>query len=588
MAHLETTNILLSAASDTVLAGLLITYVRLKPKRDPSGNHSLMVTLLAAYTVMAAVQTVVIMSSAAAGAVALIGLLARLGLMCGLIYCATLLSKTLASVRDESRLELNKKLELEFADRRKIEQELAHLASFAEQDPTAIIEMDGRGAIRYLNPAAEQAFGDLKEKGKNHPILEGLDAVLTHLKDEHRSVLARIIQHGDRIYRQQISLMETGPGLRLHMADVTELERLEQIRSDLLARLPGEMQEPLAAVQQSLQHLLQAMRPQMNSDQEDEFMAAFQVMAHLSRLAHEMIESSHADTGRIELRRQRVNVTALVNEVVSMMEAAAQDKKIAFMVRSEPAVIEALLDRDKIWAALLEIFQQATDRASNGIVEIVIAVKGGEVQCTITIPCSGAPGQPIPMLQLTASRSVIRAHGGRLITQGSPTGLQCSWKVPILSADDFFYERARSLHEQAVAKKEAFSLIRLYLPPGTVLRPSVEEDPTTVFWKQLQKVVSEALRNESDFAVLSRQNIWLALPGAQREDGAGIVERIQNGLRDTEGSALMRPIELGSQIASYPEHGQTVEALLLLIGWFTVNRPVAPAPPPSQPTRRAA
>ena len=69
-----------------------------------------------------------------------------------------------------------KKLETEFADRRKIEQELAHLASFAEQDPTAIIEMDRRGALRYLNPAAEQASRRLAVQGKDPPHFRGIKA----------------------------------------------------------------------------------------------------------------------------------------------------------------------------------------------------------------------------------------------------------------------------------------------------------------------------------------------------------------------------------------------------------------------------
>ena len=138
----------------------------------------------------------------------------------------------------------------------------------------------------------------------------------------------------DRIYRQQICLAETGPGVRIHMADITELKRLELIRSDLMARLPSELQEPLVTAQASLQRILAALRPQLDREHEDDFLTTLKQMGHLSRLAHELIENSHADTGHVEIRRQRIDVPSLVKEVLEFMASFAQEKGISLSFHS--------------------------------------------------------------------------------------------------------------------------------------------------------------------------------------------------------------------------------------------------------------
>src|SRR5436853_166672 len=76
------------------------------------------------------------------------------------------------SVPSSEIARLTDKFEADLADRRAIERELAHLASFAEMDPNLILETDLSGNVLYQNIAAHDAFPDLAE-GSTHPLLEG-------------------------------------------------------------------------------------------------------------------------------------------------------------------------------------------------------------------------------------------------------------------------------------------------------------------------------------------------------------------------------------------------------------------------------
>ena len=50
---------------------------------------------------------------------------------------------------------------------------LRRLASFPEQNPDPVIEIERNGAVSYLNPIARERFPDLEREGISHPALDG-------------------------------------------------------------------------------------------------------------------------------------------------------------------------------------------------------------------------------------------------------------------------------------------------------------------------------------------------------------------------------------------------------------------------------
>jgi len=541
-----------------------------------------MMMLLSGFLVASVFQLTLMMSLHTPGA-SLLGLVARFGLAGGLVYAAIHLAEMLSLAREEARQEFNKKLETEFADRRKIEQELAHLASFAEMDLGAIIELGARYELRYVNPSAEQAFVDLKEKGKAHPIFEGLEAAAALLRSEHKLTAIRTVSHGDRLYRQQICLLETSPGVRIHMADVTEWTQLERIQTGLFKRLPAELQSPLAGIQQALQRSAVALRSQMNREQEDEFLTALRQLGDANRFTQELIENSQLTTSRVEIRRQRADLAAVVREAAAFLGPVAQTRGIELSVQNSPPTLEMLFDRERLLPTLTHILQKTLETAAAGRVEISLAAAGKQAQCLMSVfsPGADAPERLRQEAQLAASRAVIEAHGGHMRFQKIPGGFQRIVTLPILNAEDFFCERVRNFHEAVVSHQGTLSLMRLHVPAWAMLRQTLGEEAAGALWTQLLQIVSRALRDDSDVAMQSRQSIWLALPRATRADSQGIAERLRQNLRDylAQQAIAAPPIELEIKIANYPEDGRAVESLLLLIGWFAQNAPAQAAPP---------
>ena len=78
-------------------------------------------------------------------------------------------------IQDPSMSELTElrqrvaELEARETEHKRLEETLARLATFPEQNPNPVIETDVLGHVTYLNPVAKEHFPDLATAGLQHP-----------------------------------------------------------------------------------------------------------------------------------------------------------------------------------------------------------------------------------------------------------------------------------------------------------------------------------------------------------------------------------------------------------------------------------
>ena len=104
---------------------------------------------------------------------------------------------------------------------------LARLASFPEQNPDPVIEVDLKGTVTYLNPVARQRFPELEEEGLAHAILEGLSPIIVSLRDGQEEALLRELEIDDVTYEQKITSVADSDLVRIFAHDITERKRAE-------------------------------------------------------------------------------------------------------------------------------------------------------------------------------------------------------------------------------------------------------------------------------------------------------------------------------------------------------------------------
>jgi PAS domain S-box-containing protein len=111
---------------------------------------------------------------------------------------------------------------------KQLEERLAHLASFPELNPNAIVEIDLAGHLHYLNPAAKQLFPDLQTAGPRHPWLKDLKSIAKIFKQKGKISHTRELKIGDRWYQQTISPVFEGRRLRIYGLDINHRKQAEE------------------------------------------------------------------------------------------------------------------------------------------------------------------------------------------------------------------------------------------------------------------------------------------------------------------------------------------------------------------------
>ncbi len=128
--------------------------------------------------------------------------------------------------------------------------ELMKLASFPESMPNPIVEMDIKGRIIYLNPAAKLKFQNIEEANKKHPLIAGLLNPEIYRDDR---LFDRQIKIGEEVLEQYVHYLPEQQLLRSYLFEITDRkrsqERLEYLAyHDLVTDLPNRQyfQEQLA------------------------------------------------------------------------------------------------------------------------------------------------------------------------------------------------------------------------------------------------------------------------------------------------------------------------------------------------------
>ncbi len=103
---------------------------------------------------------------------------------------------------------------------------LARLASLADHDPSAVVEIESNGTVSYRNNAARDMFPDLDSLGFGHPLLNGVSRMAERMKRGGLESLTREIQVDQRVYSQKVVLTPDYPQISVYTDDVTEQKNL--------------------------------------------------------------------------------------------------------------------------------------------------------------------------------------------------------------------------------------------------------------------------------------------------------------------------------------------------------------------------
>ncbi len=321
-------------------------------------------------------------------------------------------------------------------------------------DPVVVVGADGRIVFcsrlagRLLGRAAAEVVGEPARKvlvltddaGTNwwarlrplegdarlRPRLPMVDLSLLIANRGARPVTLTAARHSDEHGRLTYLV------LVLRRADANE--RLDAARSDLVATVSHEIRSPLTSVKGFTKTLL-VKWDRITDDQKRHMLATINEDAdRVTRLLGELLDVSRIDAGRLQLRRQMVDVPAVAARVAERLQVEQTDSEVK--VDFDVEVPQLYADPDKVAQIFTNLIENAFKYGA-GPIRLSAAVANEQVVFTVSDHGGGVPEQFLTHiftkffrrtgerrsgtgLGLYITKGIVEAHGGRMWATSPP------------------------------------------------------------------------------------------------------------------------------------------------------------------------
>ena len=292
-----------------------------------------------------------------------------------------------------------------------LEREQAKATAILDAMVEGVIATDGHDHIFLLNEGARGIFGLGQTRVERRPLLEVIRNVDLHgLLSESRAaadgeVVSREIKLPDPPERvlqvHAVPLRFTGdePGVVIILHDITELRRLEQVRTEFVANVSHELRTPLTAIQGYLETLLDgALEEPQHARKFLEIV--FRHTERLGRLTDDLTDLSNIELGRISLRIEPTDLSEVTESALAIIQPRAGSGRVTVKVSLPADMPEVLADRDRLAQILINLVDNAVKYTPGGGRVWVEAQRlpSGMVEVAVRDTGVGVPKADLPRL----------------------------------------------------------------------------------------------------------------------------------------------------------------------------------------------
>jgi two-component system phosphate regulon sensor histidine kinase PhoR len=334
-----------------------------------------------------------------------------------------------------------------------------------------VVVLDPKGNVLVINERAKEMFH--VPAGRN---VQGASVLELSRHPDIRAILNEVLKFDftSNTYRKEIELedgtwfsvnaaplrtalrMTLGSILVFH--DVSEIKRLETVRTDFVANVSHELRTPLTAIQGYVETLIH--NPPAETEVQHQFLEIIERHAErLGRLTEDLLTLSDLESGKVQLSPRRIDTRALISQVLEIFWERAAKRGVSLSQDIAENCGQINGDPDRLQQLLINLVDNAVKYTPSGgkvtiaASEIQSATDAPrQIQVSVADTGAGIPEKDLPRLTerfyrvdkarsrdlggtglgLAIVKHIVQAHGGELkIASEINKGTTVTVRLPI-------------------------------------------------------------------------------------------------------------------------------------------------------------
>ena len=217
-----------------------------------------------------------------------------------------------------------------------------------------------------------------------------------------------------------------------------KLTEMDRLKSAFVAMVSHEFKNPLMAINLSLDYVFGGMAGEINTKQKKYLTIGKNEIQRLIRLVTDLLDISRIEAGKMDFKKEQIEILPLINEVITIYEDLAAKKQISLTVTIKQDIGSVCADKDKLTQVLINLLDNAIKfTPTKGKVIIVAFRNDEEVRFEIFNTGAGIPEKDLLKifdkferitaeseegtgLGLPIAKNIIELHQGRMWVESKP------------------------------------------------------------------------------------------------------------------------------------------------------------------------
>jgi two-component system phosphate regulon sensor histidine kinase PhoR len=272
-----------------------------------------------------------------------------------------------------------------------------------------VMLLSGDASVLFQNRAAEKAFGEVVIGAHISARLRS-PGILDMVAETISTNAPNQIEHSERLPSERVYIVRSAPidfgdagnGERFFMLsfrDISEVRRIDRMRSDFVANASHELRTPLA----SLRGFIETIQGPAKNDpkaQERFLGIMFDQTTRMSRLVDDLLSLSRLELKSHIAPDEKVDLVPLLGHVRDSLLPLAKDVGVEINLHLPEGKAEVLGDRDE----LVQVFENLMENAC----------KYGQEGKVVDVRVTNAPGEPVEVSVADKGPGIPAEHVPRL------------------------------------------------------------------------------------------------------------------------------------------------------------------------------